>query len=220
MNNNSKSGGIGLLATGIIVFILLKVFGKVIGKILSLIISIAVIAFIVFGIMIIISAIKSGGETSDKQKNSFNNIMARGRASVGQLKVLNPSIKDADVRAVSEKFTAVAEGILSKIKDDPDQILGTMQFTDYYLPEIVSILKKYQKSESAGDSNAETRSKMISNIEEITKALDAKYNSTVAGTSAPGFNDDIDALLEAFKKDDLLFEAKDNALDELEKKYS
>ena len=220
MNKNSRSSGISLLAAGIIVFILLKIFGKIIGKILSLVISIAVIGLIVFGIMIIISAIKGGGETDEKQKTSFNNIMAKGRASVGQLKVVNPSIKDAQVRAASEKFTGVAESILSKVKDDPDQILGTMQFTDYYLPEIVSILKKYQKSESSGDSNAETRSKLISNIEDITSALDAKYNGSVAGTSDPGFNDDLDALFESFKKDDLLFEAKDSALDELEKKYS
>lgn len=220
MNNNSKSSGIGLLATGIIVFILLKIFGKILGKILTFVISIAVIALIVFGIMVIISAIKSGGETDDKQKTSFNNIMAKGRANVGQLKVVNPSIKDPQVREASEKFTAVAESILSKIKDDPDQILGSMQFTDYYLAEVVSILKKYQKGESAGDSSAETRSKLIANLNDITKALDAKYNSTVAGTGAPGIDDDIEALFDAFKKDDLLFDAKDSALEDLEKKYS
>lgn len=220
MNKNSKSSGMSLLVGGIIVFILLKIFGKILGKLLSLIISIAVIGLIVFGIMIIISAVKSGGETDSEKKTSFSNIMAKGRASVAQLKVVNPSIKDEKVRAASERFTAVSESILSKIKDDPDQILGTMQFTDYYLPEVVSILRKYQKSEAAGDGSSANRGKLISNIEDITNALDAKYNSTVAGTSAPGFDDDLDALFEAFKKDELLFEAKDSALDELEKKYS
>ena len=220
MNKNSKSSGMSLLVGGIVVFILLKIFGRLLGKLLSFVISIAVIGLIVFGIMIIISAVKSGGETGDEKKTSFNNIMAKGRTSVGQLKVVNPSIKDEKVRAASEKFTVVSESILSGIKDDPDKILGAMQFTDYYLPEVVTILKKYQKSEAAGDGSAENRSKLVSNIEDITDALDAKFNNTVEGTSAPGFDDDLDALFEAFKKDEFLFEAKDKALDDLEKKYS
>ena len=221
MERNSKSSGIGLLVGGIIVFILLKIFGKLLGKILSFIISIGVIILIVFGIMVIISAIKSGGDgdTSEK-KTSFNSIMAKGRASVAQLKVLNPSIKASEVREASEKFTAVSEGILSKIRDDEDGILNAMQFINYYLPEVTTLLKKFQKSESAGDCSGETRRKIADNVNEITKAIDAKFNSVVAGTSTAGLDDDIDALIAAFKSDELLSAEKNDELDELEKKYS
>ncbi len=215
--NTSKYGGIGLIVLAVIAVILLRAFRGVISTVIAILIGLVVIVLVVFGVTVIISALKGHDDYGGKPKTSFNSIMAGGRMAIGQLKVINPSLKNAELRAASEKFTAVAESVLSRINGKPDEILNAMQFTDRYLPEIAGIIKRYKNTET--EENTELGAKLASYINQMSDAVDAKYGSLAAISSAAGLDEDLETLLQSFMQDDIFKNTDDIRMSELEKKY-
>ncbi len=237
--NKKQTGGGGIIAgIVIIVCVLGLVFSRNAAPRLfsflrwALIIVVILVALLV---ALIIFFARRASKKDDKEKKesptSTSSNMAhldpeqaatikKGREDLLEVRMLSSRIKNFDIRSSLTNVAKTAEKILVTLKDRPEKIASSRQFTHYYLPTLREVITKYVRVESSGVSTEDMPEKIISYLANVQKALDKQY-SNLFDDDKLDMTVDMEAMTIAIKRDGLLdeddFKKMEAAKEEAEK---
>ncbi len=144
----------------------------------------------------------------------------KGREDLLEVRMLSSRIKNFDIRSSLTNVTKTAEKILVTIKERPDKIASSRQFTHYYLPTLREVITKYARVEASGVSTDDMPEKITSYLANVQKALDKQY-SNLFDDDKLDMTVDMEAMTIAIKRDGLLdeddFKKMEAAKEEAEK---
>ncbi|MCQ2530042.1 MAG: 5-bromo-4-chloroindolyl phosphate hydrolysis family protein [Lachnospiraceae bacterium] len=147
-------------------------------------------------------------------------IIRKGREDLLEVRMLSSRIKNFDIRSSLTNVTKTAEKILVTIKERPEKIASSRQFTHYYLPTLREVITKYARVEASGVSTDDMPEKITSYLANVQKALDKQY-SNLFDDDKLDMTVDMEAMTIAIKRDGLLdeddFKKMEEAKEEAEK---
>ena len=230
-NSSDSAAGCGVI---IIIFLMIAFFSG--GSGLSGLFSkaffgialVGVLALLVLLAFIIFLAFKGAhDEAEEKEKASRANnvsaaaeaahaadnaVLAKARRYVVEERLISTKLKSEEVRTATGRVLAIADKIISTLKDKPEKIPTSSQFLNYYLPTLGIILQKYKKVEASGVEIQSTREKVISYMGDIERAMQKEYENLFQ-SDILDLSVEMEAMTIACKRDGLLTDA------DLEKAY-
>lgn len=192
---NRKGGGLSLIITLFIAFILLKTVVPLLVGLAATLVKVVIIAFVVLVIAIICGSLFRGNKGAEEKKSTVD---TKVKGSAGQeyfnmsaedaekiklankhilaARSLSSRINNLEVRRASEETLLAADKIVKTLKQQPDEIKKCRQLINYYLPTLVVVLEKYKTVEDGGVSADDTVEKLKTYLADIKSALDNMYD--------------------------------------------
>ncbi|MBR6769693.1 MAG: 5-bromo-4-chloroindolyl phosphate hydrolysis family protein [Lachnospiraceae bacterium] len=206
MNDNHSSGILGIfgLLGCLLLFFVFKRFFPTVATVLLSIGGIVLLLVVILVVLIIVFAFSKPKNTkTGAPAEDANAILAKGRASVIELRRRTMRIKNDQVRTQGEEICKASDQILRTLKEQPENISQVRQFLNYYLPTLGNILSKYARLEESGAASGEMTINTITCLRDIQTAMEKLYANL--------FEDDIldltvemETLALACKRDGLL----------------
>lgn len=234
--NKKQTGGGGIIA---VVLIIACVIGLIVSrsaapKIFSLLrwALIIIVIFVALLVALIIFIARKASKKDAQQKKesptSTSSNMAhldpdqaetlkKARENLVEVRMLSSRIKNFNIRSSLTDVTKTAEKILITLKERPEKIASSRQFTHYYLPTLRDVITKYVRVESSGVNIGDMPEKISSYLENVQKALDKQY-SNLFDDDKLDMTVDMEAMTIAIKRDGLLDEDDFKKMEEAEKK--
>lgn len=159
-------------------------------------------------VLIVILVIYFTKQDSEEKKDGnvsadANASLAKGRASLMELRRLKTHIKNPQIRSLGEEICQIVDKILRTLKEQPEDISTARQFFNYYLPMLGSILLKYSRLEESSTATAEITQSTISCLEDMKTALEKQYTNLFEDDILD-LSVDLEALSLVCKRDGLL----------------
>ena len=200
-----KSGDTGALgivgAVGCIAaFLFLRRYFPALANMLLVGVVILVLLVIALAVVIIVISLK---HPDKKDANSTEAILAKGRASLMELRRMSARVKHSEISKTAGEICTTVERILRLLKENPAAIPKVRQVLNYYLPTLGSVLTKYVRVEQSGIAVEETTRLTLGCLRDIRSAMDKQYASLIEGDEFD-LSVEIEALTLACKRDGLL----------------
>ena len=200
-----KSGDTGALgivgAVGCIAaFLFLRRYFPALANMLLVGVVILVLLVIALAVVIIVVSLK---HPDKKDANGTDAILAKGRASLMELRRMSARVKHSEISKTAGEICTTVEKILRLLKENPAAIPKVRQVLNYYLPTLGSILTKYVRVEQSGIAVEETTRLTLGCLHDIRSAMDKQYASLIEGDEFD-LSVEIEALRLACKRDGLL----------------
>ena len=218
MNNNRNGAGIGglvIVILGAIALIIAGIFAKPIFKILLWVI-IGIVGLVLIGIVLILifSNRQSNKVDAEKKVQTGRNslsaeqsaILQKGRSDLMEIRRVLVKIKSNTIRSKGNEICSICDKILQTLKEKPEQILGTRQFLNYYLPTLRKILDKYQRLEANNMATAEITATVGKYLDDVNAAMNKQYANLFEGDKLD-LSVDMEAMTIGLKRDGLLSDA-------------
>ena len=109
----------------------------------------------------------SGDQAVDELLKTANGFLS-------DMKTVSLSVGNTDLKAQVERMTGIAEQIYTLVKDDPTKVSRVRQFSNYYLPTTVGLLRNYQELERQ-TSKGENILGSMQKIEGILDSIEATF---------------------------------------------
>ena len=209
-----KSGDTGVfsilgLVGCIAAFLFLRRHFPALANILLIGVVILVLLVIALVVVIIVVSVKYPDKKTDDGTDA---ILARGRASLMELRRMTVRVKHGEISAVSGEICTTVEKILRLLKENPGAIPKVRQVLNYYLPTLGSILTRYVRVEQSGIDVEETARLTLGCLNDIREAMDKQYRSLIEGDEFD-LSVEIEALRLACKRDGLLAQNDEKSSD-------
>ena len=164
------TGLLGILGCAVLFFLLRRLSpGFARGLLIAGAVLIALLLVLV-GVVLYLSLRRDKERSKDPEAAEHDAQLARGRALLLELKKHAIRVRNPQIRTLCGEIDAIGSAILRALREHPAQIASMRQFFTYYLPTLVTILKKYAMLEKSG-SCIDTLS--ASAAECLTSARDA-----------------------------------------------
>lgn len=201
--SSGMAGLVGLIICAVLIWGGRRFFPEFI-KVLLVVTGILLLLAALFAILMLFLALhiskdSSGGQKSEEQKG----VPSKGRSDLMELRRMTMKIKNNRIRIMSEEICRTAENILNTLKEQPDELSGTRQFFNYYLPTFRSILAKYIQLESGSVLEPELDEHVIECLQNIKSAMEKQYQNLFEDDKLD-LSVEMEALTLACKRDGLL----------------
>ena len=110
---------------------------------------------------------------------AVNELSVTAEGFIQDMKTISLSVDDPDLRALLEKMTDVTGKIFAFVNDNPNRIRQIRQFSNYYLPATVGLLKNYQELQSLtvkGDNIRDSMEKITTIMADIEAAFEKQFD--------------------------------------------
>ena len=164
----------GLLACAAVFFLGRSFFPSLLRTILT-IAAIGMLLIVAIIAVFVIRALQKSNTPEAKAKKERDDILAKGRSHLVQLRSMTMTIKDERVRAKSSEVCSAVDSILKTLKSQPEDIPAVRQFFNYYLPTMGKILTKFVKVEQSVVPMGDMAENALSCLGDIKKAMERQY---------------------------------------------
>lgn len=120
---------------------------------------------------------KPKAESGETAEGEEDNVLAKGRSDLLELRQLNLRLKNQQIRSLSEECCAISDKIIRALREQPGDIPRARHFFHYYLPTLGEILRKYRTLEESGVAASDTAENVASCLEVIHTAMEKQYAS-------------------------------------------
>ena len=117
-------------------------------------------------------------EPIDTGDEELNRILSEGSERLEELKSLQTWLTGT-VRDCTDRMIRAGDAIFKEIRENPEKAPSVRRFADYYLPEVVQILKTYirmKQTKSGGENVSELAAKVESNAEMMARAFEKQLD--------------------------------------------
>lgn len=176
-DNRSQVSWIGGLLIGAAVFFL---GGRFFPSILRTILTIAAIGMLLIVAVIavfVIRALQKSNTPEAAAKRERDGILAKGRSHLVQLRSMAMTIKNEQVRQLSNDICGSVDQILKTLKSQPEDIPNVRQFFNYYLPTMGNILTKFVRVEQSGVPMGDMAKNAAACLGDIKTAMERQYEN-------------------------------------------
>ena len=194
----------GLLLCAAVFFLGRSFFPSILKTILT-IAAIGMVLIVAVIAVFVIRALQKSNSPEAVAKRERDGILAKGRSHLVQLRSMAMTVKDEQVKALSNEICGSVDLILKTLKSQPENIPSVRQFFNYYLPTMGNILTKFVRVEQSGVPMKDMARNAAACLGDIKLAMEKQYANL--------FEDDIldlsvemEALSIACRRDGLISE--------------
>ena len=130
-------------------------------------------------------------------------VINKGRSDLVAIRMVSSRIKNPEIKKSMATVGGTAEKILVALKDKPETIKSSRQFTNYYLPTLRAVLEKYQRIEQSGVDQEGASERVVKYLADVQKALDKQYTNLFDNDKFD-LSVDMEAMTIALKRDGLI----------------
>jgi len=111
---------------------------------------------------------------ADSGDQAVDEILKTANGFLSEMRTVSLSVGNQGLKSQVERMTSIAEQIYALVKDDPTKATRVRQFSNYYLPTTVGLLRNYQELERQ-TSKGENILGSMQKIEGIMDCIEATF---------------------------------------------
>ena len=206
MDDNGLKGLAGLLCVlgcAVLYFILRRLSPGFAKSLLIAGAVVLVLLLMLVGVILYLSLRRDKDRERDPEAADREAQLARGRAELLEFKKLTIRVRDPQIRRLCGEIDEVGTRIVQTLREHPEKLSSMRQFFSYYLPTLVTILKKYTLMEQNRSRSATLTASVGECLSSARSAL-TRMHESIFDSELLDLSVEMDVLISICKRDGLL----------------